>query len=84
MRQLDREVAERTFPRRQVRLPVVVRDMSCELVFGALGTEVVGVRYRSVMAVLSSGRDGREQLALTARESRLAEHDLPVERDRRS
>jgi hypothetical protein len=68
VRQLDREVAERAFPRRELRLSVVVSRVSRVLLFCALCTEVVGVRDRSVMAALRRGRDGRKQLALTARE----------------
>ncbi len=45
-------------------MPVVVRGMFDELGCGALGTEVVGVRLRSVVAALLGGRDGREQFAL--------------------
>ncbi len=41
-------------------------DVFGELGWGALGTEVVGMRLRSVVAALLSGRDGREQLALLA------------------
>ncbi len=58
--ELDRELAQRPLARRQLGLPPVVRGVSCELSCGALGTEVVGVRLRSVVAVLCGGRDGRE------------------------
>jgi hypothetical protein len=51
-RQLDREVAERPDGRRQLGLPVVVRGVVCEPVCCALGTEVVGVRADSVVAVV--------------------------------
>jgi hypothetical protein len=64
MRELHREVAEGPLARRQVGLPVVVRGMVGELGCGALGTEVVGVRPRSVVAALLGGGDGREQFAL--------------------
>ncbi len=64
MGQLDGEVAERALPGREFGLPVVVCGVSRDLVCGALGTEVVGVRARSVVAVLLGRADGREQLAL--------------------
>ncbi len=82
--QLDREVAQRALPWGELCLPVVMGDVLRELFCGALGTEVVGVRDRSVVTVLSSGGNGREQLALAAREPRLAEHDLFVQGNRRA
>jgi hypothetical protein len=51
-RQLDREVAERARARVESRLPVVVGRVSRELVVGALCTEVVCMRNRSVVAVV--------------------------------
>jgi len=66
LRELHGEVAERSFARRKVGLPVVMSDVFGELGWGALGTEVVGMRLRSVVAALLGGRDGREQLALLA------------------
>ena len=80
MGQLDREVAERPLARRELRLPVVVLRVSCGLVVCALGTEVVCMRARSVVAVLRGRGDRREQLALLPRQPGLAEHDLAVER----
>jgi len=68
MGELHGEVAERALTRRELRLPVVVRGVSRKLVCGALGTEVVGVRARSVVAVLLGRGDGREELALLTRE----------------
>jgi hypothetical protein len=65
MRQLDREVAERTLARREVGPPVVVLRVLCDLVC-ALCTEVVCVCDRSVVAALLGRRDRREQLALAA------------------
>ncbi len=64
MGQLHREVAERSLTRREIGLPVVVRDMLGELGCGALGTEVVGVCLRSVVAALLGRGDRREQLPL--------------------
>ena len=66
VRQLDREVAERTLARREVGLAVVVLRMLCDLVVCALCTEVVCVCDRSVVAALLCRRDRREQLALAA------------------
>ena len=51
-RQLHREVAERTFARREVRLAIVVHRVVSRLVVCALGTEVVGMRRRSVATEL--------------------------------
>jgi hypothetical protein len=64
--QLHGEVAERALARAQVGLAVVVRYVLCDLVVCALGTEVVGMRDRSVVAALLGGRHRREQLALAA------------------
>ena len=64
VRQLDGEVAERALTRREVGLAVVVRRVSCGLVVCALGTEVVGVCLRSVVAALLGRRDRREELTL--------------------
>jgi hypothetical protein len=49
---LDREVAERPDARLEVRPPVVVGRVLCQLFRGALGTEVVGVRAYSVVTVV--------------------------------
>ena len=49
---LDREVAERPDARLEVRPPVVVGRVLCQLFGGALGTEVVSVRAYSVVAVV--------------------------------
>ena len=62
--ELHREVAELALARGQVRLPVIVRGMFGELGWGALGTEVVDVCLRSVVAALLGGGDRRQQLAL--------------------
>ena len=64
VRELDRELAERALARGELGLTPVVRDVCCGLGCGALVTEVVGVRLRSVVAALLGRRDGREQLAL--------------------
>ena len=63
VRQREREVAERPFPRRQVRAAVVVRGVLGP-VCGALVTEVVGVRADSVDAGVRVRDDDREQLPL--------------------
>jgi hypothetical protein len=52
MRQLDRKVAEGSGPLVEIGLAVVVLRMLGELFWGALSTEVVGVRVNSVMAVV--------------------------------
>ena len=51
-RQLPGVVAERTRPRVQRRLAVVVLGVCRKLVWGALVTEVVGVRAPSVVALV--------------------------------
>ena len=79
VRELDGKVAERPNPRLDVRLPVVVRRVCGKLVWGALSTEVVGMRLDSVMAVVHPGDDDREELAVGAGQLGAAEHDLPVE-----
>jgi hypothetical protein len=50
--QLDGVVAERAQARLQVGLPVVVSGVVCQVPVCALGTEVVCVRLRSVVAVV--------------------------------
>jgi hypothetical protein len=65
-RELDGKVAERPDGRREVGLPVVVGGVVRELGWCALGTEVVGVRADSVVAVVRARDDHREQLALGA------------------
>jgi hypothetical protein len=49
---LDGEVAEHPDAWLEVRPPVVVCRVLCKLFLGALGTEVVGVRAYSVVAVV--------------------------------
>jgi len=51
-RQLAGEVAEGQGARVEVGVAVVVLRVRCELVWGALGTEVVGVRAPSVVALV--------------------------------
>ena len=51
-RQLNREVAERQHGKLEVGLPIVVGRVLCELFWGALATEVVGMRANSVVAVV--------------------------------
>ena len=58
--------------------------MFCKLVWGALGTEVVGMRPDSVVAVVRPRDDDGEELPLGARQLGAAEHDLPVEAHRRA
>jgi len=82
VRDLHREVAERADARLEIGLPIVVRGVVCELVRGALGTEVVCVGADSVVAVVGARNHDREQLALDAREFRRAEHDRPIEAHR--
>jgi len=66
VRELDCKVAQRANPRLDVRFPVVVRGVRGKLVWGALGTEVVGMRLDSVMAVVRPGDDDGEELAVGA------------------
>ncbi len=66
VRQLHGEVAESTLAWREVGLPIVVRCVLREICFCALGTEVVGMSPRSVVAALLGGRDRRKQLTLLA------------------
>ena len=67
-RHLNGEVAERAEPLVEVRPTVVVGDMLGQLVWGALGTEVVGVRLNSVVAVVRRRHHDGKQLR-SARES---------------
>ncbi len=63
--ELPRVVAER--PRSRVepgRVAIVVFGVVGELVWGALGTEVVGVRPSSVAALVGGGDDGGDQLSV--------------------
>ncbi len=53
--------------------------MGGELVWGALGTEVVGVGMSSVMAFVGCRDNSREQLPLLSRQPRGAEHDHPIQ-----
>jgi hypothetical protein len=62
VRQCQREVAQGARPRGQLGAPVVVRGVLGP-VCGALVTEVVGVRARSVGAGVRVRDDDREQLA---------------------
>jgi hypothetical protein len=64
MRQARREVAQRTDPRLEVRLTVVVRGVLRQLLGCALSTEVVCMRVNSVMAVVRARDDDGEKLAL--------------------
>jgi hypothetical protein len=64
MRQAYREIAQRTNPRLQVRLTVVVCRVPRQLLECALSTEVVCVRVNSVMAVVRARDDDSEKLAL--------------------
>jgi hypothetical protein len=64
MRQAHREVAQRTSPRLQVGLTVVVRGVLRQLLGCALSTEVVCVRVNSVVAVIGARDDDGEELAL--------------------
>ena len=66
MRELHRKVAQGSDPRLDLSLPVVVRGVFGELVWGALGTEVVGMRLDSVVAVVRPGHDDGEELAVGA------------------
>jgi hypothetical protein len=79
VRELYREVAQGPDPRLDIRFPVVVRGVGGKLVWGALGTEVVGMRPDSVVAVVRPGDDDGKELAVGAGQLRAAEHDLPVE-----
>lgn len=58
---------------------VVVFGVVGELAWGALGTEVVGMRAASVVALVGRGDDRCQQLALLSREPGRAEHDRLVE-----
>jgi hypothetical protein len=58
------EVAERAHTGIQVGLAIVVRRVLGELFWCALGTEVVGMGSYSVVAVVRTGDDHGEQLAL--------------------
>ena len=78
LRQEHGEVAECADPRLELRLPVIVGGVLRELVCCALGTEVVGVRANSVMAVVRARNDDGEELSLGAGKLRRAEHDRLV------
>ncbi len=77
--QPEREVAERADARLEAGRPVVVQRVLRQLVGCALGTEVVGVRVSSVVAVVRRRDDDGEELALDPRELGRAEHDRLVE-----
>jgi hypothetical protein len=79
VRQKHGEVAERADPGLELRLPVVVSGVLRELVCCALGTEVVGMRTNSIMAVVRARNDDGEELSLGAGKLRRAEHDRLVE-----
>jgi hypothetical protein len=64
VRQMDGEVAKRAHVLLEVGLPVVVRCVLRELVWCALGTEVVGMRLNSVVAVVGARDDHREEFPL--------------------
>jgi hypothetical protein len=66
VREPDREIAESPNAGLEIGLSVVVRRMLRKLVVCALGTEVVGVRTDSVVAVVRTGDDEGEQLPLCA------------------
>lgn len=78
-RQVDREVAERPQARVEAGLPVVVRSVFRELVVCALCTEVVGMRPRSVVALVRRGDDHGEELPFGPGQLAGAEHDRLVE-----
>jgi hypothetical protein len=63
---LRREVAESANPRFEVLVAIVVGSVFGELLRGALGTEVVGVRPNSLVAVVRARDDHREELTLRA------------------
>ena len=64
VRELGRVIAERQHVRGQVSAAVVVGALLHESCIGALGTEVVCVRSRSVVTVVLPRDDGGEQLTL--------------------
>jgi len=66
VREFHGEVAQDSGTRLEVRLPVVVGGVLGKLVWGALGTEVVGMRLDSVVAVIGPGDDDSEELAVGA------------------
>ena len=84
VRELYCEVAQRPDPRLDIRFPVVVRCVRGKLVWNALGTEVVGMRLDSVVAVVRPGDDDGEELAVGAGQLAGAEHDLSVEAQHRA
>lgn len=84
VRELHCEVAQGSDPRLDIRCPVVVRGVLGKLVWGALGTEVVGMRLDSVVAVVRPGDDDGEELAVCAGQLGAAEHDFPLEAHRRA
>lgn len=67
-RQLQREVAERADARLEIGGAIVVQRVLGQLVGCALGTEVVGMRASSVVAVVRVRDDNGEELALDPRE----------------
>ena len=58
VRQLASVVAERAQPGLEIRSAVVTLSLCGQLVWGALGTEVVGVRAPSVVALVLCGDNG--------------------------
>ena len=67
-RQLQREVADRADARLEIGGAIVVQRVLGQLVGCALGTEVVGMRASSVVAVVRVRDDNGEELALDPRE----------------
>jgi hypothetical protein len=65
-------------PRRSRKLlPVWAgRGVCGKLVWGALGTDVAGMRLDSVVALVRPGDDDGEELAVGAGQLGAAEHDL--------
>jgi len=87
MGELRREGAQRTVGLAELGVAPVARDgvdvgiRVCRVrnLVSDLFPEVVGVRLRSVVAVLLARRHGGEHLALGPGQWRLGEHDRPVE-----
>ncbi len=82
--ELHSEVAQGSNPRLEIRFPVVVGGVLGLLVWGALGTEVVGMRLNSVVTVVRPRDDDGEELAVGAGQLGATEHDVPVEAHRRA
>ncbi len=69
-RELAGVVAERPGAGVEVGFAIVVLRVGRELVWGALGTEVVGVRASSVVALVRRRDNGGQQLALLPGQAR--------------